>query len=484
MPQMHRFLTLFVCAVALTAVDLQPAMALDAPPAPQLVIREIGPGLVPIDGQWQFRLGDDPQWANPEYDDSQWEQITADDTWGNQSHPSYTGFAWYRRHLKLSPAAVANQKLAILMPPVDDAYELFWNGQKIGGLGKLAPPQEWFFEHRQSFALPTSPSGTTDGLLAVRVWKLPLNAYDLVTGGGLNAPPVVGDSAVIAAEVGQGDFLRMRSSLYGRAISFFFLLIGTVALIAWVRDHRQKVFLWFAVWLLAKVALYYLSSDRMIEWISEKTFADALLALHSIVDCSLFLLLLYLFKLQDNLRRWTSIAIGVNVGLAVVNSVLLEFWANAGPTWQRADLTFTVLWTLSELFVFVLIYQGWRRKPDLPVKVVAITALLVYVHEIVRLGGGQGRRFTHWAFYQKMSPPLFHVLGAGVTSRQILETLLLISLAYVQFAQVSLQLCLGKRGVEGRAGTHTRRTKQGYNSARAVRQNHCNRVAGTDATLA
>ncbi len=29
MPQMHRFLTLFVCAVALTAVNLQPAMALD-----------------------------------------------------------------------------------------------------------------------------------------------------------------------------------------------------------------------------------------------------------------------------------------------------------------------------------------------------------------------------------------------------------------------------------------------------------------------
>ncbi len=305
---------------------------------------------MPIDGQWQFRLGDDPQWASPEYDDSQWEQITADDTWGNQSRPSYTGFAWYRRHLKLLPAAVANQKLAILMPPVDDAYELFWNGQKIGGLGTLEPPQKWFFEHRQSFALPTSSSGTTDGLLAVRVWKLPLNAYDLVIGGGLNAPPVVGESAVIAAVVEQGDFLRMRSSLYGRAISLFFLLIGTVALIAWcgTTNKGSSFGSRYGCW---QKLLCNLSSDRMIEWISEKTFADALLALHSIVDCSLFLPASDLFKLQDNLRRWTSIAIGVNVGLAVVNSVLLEFWANAGPTWQRADMAFTVLWTLSELFV-------------------------------------------------------------------------------------------------------------------------------------
>jgi len=92
----------------------------------QLVIKDIGPGLVPIDGEWQFHLGDDARWANPKCDDTQWEQIKADDTW----------------------------------------------------------------------------------------------------------------------------------------------LMGVLAYLPWMRNRGQKLFLWFALWLLTKVALYYLSSDRVIELMS------------------------------------------------------------------------------------------------------------------------------------------------------------------------------------------------------------------------
>ena len=160
--------------------------------APPLTIKDIGPGVVPIDGDWQFHLGDDMRWADPAYDDSQWEHIKANDTWGAQTHPSYTGFAWYRRHLDITPSAAGAQKLAILMPPVDDAYELYWNGQEIGNQGKLSPNAVWPLGHRQSFALPLFPSDPTPGILAVRVWKSPLGSTDLATSGGLNAAPVIG----------------------------------------------------------------------------------------------------------------------------------------------------------------------------------------------------------------------------------------------------------------------------------------------------
>jgi hypothetical protein len=432
MPRMHRFLGLLMVALALTAAGSQPAMAIDAGPAPELVIRDIGPGLVPLDGEWQFRLGDDTEWANPKYDDSQWEQIKADDTWGSQSHPSYTGFAWYRRHLDLMPAAVANQKLAILMPPVDDAYELFWNGQKIGVLGNLPPETKWFVGHRQSFALPIVTDSSTEGVLALRVWKAPLSSVDTSTGGGLNGLPSIGGAAAVSAAVGQGDFVRMRGSLYGRALSYFFLLTGALAFLAWMRDRNQKLFLWFAIWLLAKVALYYLSSDRVIELVSATAFNCSLLFLHSIVDCSVFLLLLYLFNLQDNrrLRRGTWIAIAVNLSFGLMDALLLWFWATAGRNLQWADGIFTAVFQLSELFVFVLVYQGLRKSLDLPRRLVAVMAFLVYLHEIVRILSVEGRRFTHWTLYEKMSTPLFHIFGAGITSRQILETTLILSVAY------------------------------------------------------
>ena len=83
--------------------------------APILIIENVARGEVPINGKWQFHLDDDMLWAAPAYDDSQWERITADKAWGMETHPSYTGFAWYRRHLDISPSPVPNQKLAILI---------------------------------------------------------------------------------------------------------------------------------------------------------------------------------------------------------------------------------------------------------------------------------------------------------------------------------------------------------------------------------
>jgi hypothetical protein len=144
-------------------------------------------------------------------------------------------------------------------------------------------------------------------------------------------------------------------------------LIGTVSFFAWLRNPTQKLFLWFAVWLLAKVALFYLSSDRVIEWISAGTFGCSLLVLHSIVDCSMFLLLLHLFNLQDDrrIRTWTWIALGVNVGFGLTDGIVVLFWANAGLTLQWVDAVLTAGYLLSELYVFVLIYQGLKRSLDL-----------------------------------------------------------------------------------------------------------------------
>ena len=95
-----------------------------------LTVENPGAGSVPLDGKWQFHLGDDLFWANPAVDDSGWEQIGADTTWGAQTHPSYAGFAWYRRHITIENSSrTQTGNLALLIPPVDDVYDLYWNGK-------------------------------------------------------------------------------------------------------------------------------------------------------------------------------------------------------------------------------------------------------------------------------------------------------------------------------------------------------------------
>src|ERR1700747_1064654 len=106
-------LALLIAAVALPGVASADTLAIQNP----------GTGSVPLDGKWQFKLGDNLAWADPALDDSNWEQINADSTWGAQTHPSYTGFAWYRRHLEIEPSPAGKQKMAIVMPPGGDAYE-------------------------------------------------------------------------------------------------------------------------------------------------------------------------------------------------------------------------------------------------------------------------------------------------------------------------------------------------------------------------
>ena len=139
-----------------------------------------GTGSVAVGGKWQFHTGDNLAWANPAYNDSGWEQLRGDEPWGAQTHPGYTGVAWYRKRIEVTGSA---GKLAILIPPVDDAYEIYWNGKKIGSYGSLPPHARWWaVGHSTVYALGNAP---VDGVLGLRVWKSVLSSTDPWEIGGL-----------------------------------------------------------------------------------------------------------------------------------------------------------------------------------------------------------------------------------------------------------------------------------------------------------
>jgi len=156
-----------------------------------------------LDGAWRFHVGDDPRWANADMDDSGWETVdlTAPPGshdgdvglpdyvggWMAHGHPGYHGYAWYRRTVTV-PAGHASWD--ILGPTlVEDGYALYWNGQLLGGSGRLGAHPRVVGTRPLQFALPADAAGTR-GVLAVRTYMDPSSASS-ADGGGMHTAPIL-----------------------------------------------------------------------------------------------------------------------------------------------------------------------------------------------------------------------------------------------------------------------------------------------------
>jgi len=155
----------------------------------------------PLDGLWRFRTGDDPHWADAATNDSSWETVDMTAVpgshdgdvglpdyvggWMAHGHPGYHGYAWYRRAVTI-PAGRASWD--ILGPTlVDHGYELYWNGQRLGGSGRLGARPRVVGTRPLRFALPADAAGSR-GVVAVRAFMLPDSGTSADAGGMHSAP--------------------------------------------------------------------------------------------------------------------------------------------------------------------------------------------------------------------------------------------------------------------------------------------------------
>src|SRR5258708_38126946 len=100
-------------------------------------------------------------------------------------HPGYHGYAWYRRAVAV-PAGRASWD--ILGPTlVEDGYELYWNGQPLGGSGRLGPAPRVVGTRPLRFALPADAAGTPGGV-AGPAYILPRARVSAGGGGRHHAP--------------------------------------------------------------------------------------------------------------------------------------------------------------------------------------------------------------------------------------------------------------------------------------------------------
>jgi hypothetical protein len=259
-----------------------------------------------LDGAWRFRTGDAPRWADPNTDESGWETIdlTAPPGshdgdvglpdyvggWMAHGHPGYHGYAWYRRAVTVLAGPASWDILGPTL--VEDGYEIYWNGQLLGGSGRLGPDPRVVGTRPLRFALPADAAGT-HGVLAVRAFLLPRSAPS-GDGGGMHSPPILAPRPIAAAlhraqwertvagyiveviepvamfaVIGLALGLRSRSSRKG------FLIFASIALalmaarrlnnaiVAWTDLMDLRTYSWLASWMwVPTVAFWTLAWNR------------------------------------------------------------------------------------------------------------------------------------------------------------------------------------------------------------------------------
>lgn len=421
-------------AAALQSADVRTAAG-PANQTPVLVIHGIGRGVAKIDGHWQFRTGDDLKWAAEDFDDSGWEPQDADAPWGVQQHPSYVGFAWYRRHIDILPTSNMTGLYEVLIPHAEDAYEVYWNGKRMGTYGRVPPHAMWYYNaFPRSFPL----EGSAVGVLAIRVWKAPLDAFAPADAGGLFATPLVGDPETISLREQSITWTYIRSDLYDYSLILLRCFIAILCGVLWSRNRREPIFLWVGLFTLTPVALEILQHLFLfpISYALARCINQPIYVTYGI---SLWFLLAYLLQLNERpqLMRWIRAIAWVNFTAGILDGVLAIFWASAGPAMQWTDGVLDTFILSVEVVPLFLIVVGLRRRIDTSRWAVALAAFVLQLLHTIADASALGQRYTHWTLFSDMIDiPLFTVQGVEFQLEKVTSIVLFAAIIFALYRYI------------------------------------------------
>jgi hypothetical protein len=394
-----------------------------------LVVNGLGRMTLPVDGMWQFQTGDDLAWASPAFDDSRWQAIKVGRSWEGQGHRDYTGFAWYRRHIVISPGTPADQDLALFLRDVQDAAEVYWNGRLVGSFGKLPPNPAWYImPSPHTFLLGPAQSG----VLAVRVWSAPVVFLSAPEQGGLYATPRIGTAEGVAALDTASRYRWLRGKQFYLAVSFVSAIFGLLAFCSWLRDRTRWMLFWLAFTMLKPLVLLVIFNLPDIS-----TFRLGYGSIGEVVainGAATWFLLIYLLDLRSNtlLVRWTKIIAIVSIALTLIDTVMVCLdWTRLFPRqFLYFDVASTIPVEVLELYVLVIVAFALRKRLDAARWLLAISSILGVLKQGLTDIGGLGARWTHWTLYQRLYITLFTVAGTTVDLPTLLNLLLLVSILY------------------------------------------------------
>ena len=422
---LHRFRHSF----ALLLLWCLPLAGICQGPASPLVLSNLGHMALPVDGPWQFHTGDNPAWALASFDDSGWQPIQAGRSWEGQGHRDYTGFAWYRRHIVVPAGTPAGLDLALYLPGVDDAAEIYWNGRLVGTYGKVPPHPVWYAAQGPE-VYPLGPAQS--GVLAIRVWSAPIVYVNFPEQGGLYRTPRIGTAEGAQALQTDARYDWLKRSQFGIAVSLVSALIGVLALFSWLRDRTRSMLLWLAFPMLKPLVAMVIFD---IPGFSTFRLAYGTIGeLVAVTDVATWFLLLYLLNLRSNagLVRWSKIIGCLSIGFTLVDTAMvLADWTRLFPRqFVYFDVASTIPVELLELYVLVIVGFALRKRLDAARWMLAISSALAALTTALSDITGLGVRWTHWTLHHRLYTTLFTLAGTEIDLPLLVNLFLLGSILY------------------------------------------------------
>ena len=202
---------------------------------------------------WLFSPGDNPAYASPTFDDSHWTIVSSQRNLFDYGIRDIH-YAWYRIHLHLHPD---ERDLALATQGVDGSYQVFANGQSIGGNGNVADHE--YRSQTRLIALPI-PQGllSPDGSLVIAI-RFAVNPAGSLGAG--TSTPVDSTSAVYLLSgpgaIREQSYRDAHTAAPTLVLCAFSFLIGLVALslFAALRSHRE--YLAATAYLLLSSCIYF-----------------------------------------------------------------------------------------------------------------------------------------------------------------------------------------------------------------------------------
>ena len=264
-----------------------PTIAYAAPDDSQPVAIALGDSVVALNGPWRFHTGDDLHWAEPLFDDSRWESVDltpppgARDSdvgltgyvpgWGARGHAGHGGYGWYR--IRVAVTAPATADLALAGPPaVDSAYQVYLNGQLLGGIGDFtqAQPRVYGIQPRK-YRLPEQLTRAGTLVIAFRVWMGPWGARNPVA-GGIHIAPSLGELAGIEARYQSQWLETFKGYIVEVAEAFLFILLAGIASSLALLDGTDRAYRWLATALV--LTAIYRANQALYFWTQCETTGD------------------------------------------------------------------------------------------------------------------------------------------------------------------------------------------------------------------
>ena len=147
--------------------------------------------IIPLEDKWDFKtdprnVGLKGKWFTAAGAPKDWTQIETGRFWEDQGFPGYDGYAWYKKDI-LIPANWNDGKAVLMAGGVDDAYELYVNGQFVAGYGPRVTNSTIPGSVNQTLTVPAVGKYLVPG----KPNNFTFRVFDDWGNGGISKPPII-----------------------------------------------------------------------------------------------------------------------------------------------------------------------------------------------------------------------------------------------------------------------------------------------------